>query len=118
MPFAIIGLFIATFKQDFRFDPFLFVKVLLCMIWARTAAMAFNRYIDRDIDDQNVRTKIREIPQGIVSPTSALALVILSSIAFVITTYFINPLCFYLSPVALAVVLGYSFTKRFTWLCH
>jgi 4-hydroxybenzoate polyprenyltransferase len=88
------------------------------MIFARTAAMAFNRYIDRDIDGQNIRTKVREIPQGIVSPASAAFLVFFSSIFFIITTYFINTICFQLSPVALAIVLGYSLTKRFTWLCH
>ena len=88
------------------------------MVWARTAAMAFNRYIDRDIDNRNARTKVREIPQGKISASSALLLVILSSVAFIITCYFINRLCFFLSPIALAVVLGYSLTKRFTWLCH
>ncbi len=88
------------------------------MIFARTAAMAFNRYIDRNIDAQNSRTAVREIPKGVVSPVAALTLVILSSVAFIITTYTINQICFYLSPVALIVVLGYSLTKRFTWLCH
>ena len=88
------------------------------MIFARTAAMAFNRYIDRRIDSQNARTNVREIPQGIVTPTSAIILVCISSLAFIITSYFINRLCFTLSPVALTVVLGYSLTKRFTWLCH
>ena len=101
-----------------HFNGLLFIKVLLCMIFARTAAMAFNRYIDRNIDEQNDRTKIREIPQGIVSPASAIFLVLISSFAFILTTYFINSICFVLSPVALAVVLGYSLTKRFTWLCH
>ncbi len=118
MPFAIIGFVIGISKPGYHFDGFLFLKVLLCMVWARTAAMAFNRYIDRDIDSQNSRTQIREIPQGKISPSAALALVILSSLAFVITTYFINRLCFLLSPIALGVVLGYSLTKRFTWLCH
>ncbi len=88
------------------------------MIFARSAAMAFNRYIDRNIDMQNERTKVREIPRGVISPASAAGLVFLSSAAFIITTYFINRLCFLLSPVALAVILGYSLTKRFTWLCH
>ncbi len=88
------------------------------MIFARTAAMAFNRFIDRDIDSKNQRTAVREIPKGVIRPQSALMLVIFSSLAFVITTYSINTICFYLSPVALLVVLGYSLTKRFTWLCH
>jgi 4-hydroxybenzoate polyprenyltransferase len=80
--------------------------------------MAFNRYIDRQIDIENARTAIREIPAGIVKPGSALIFVIINCILFVATTYFINSLCFYLSPIALLVVLGYSVTKRFTALCH
>ncbi len=93
--------------------------VLMCMVFARSAAMAFNRYIDRKIDLANPRTaEIREIPNGTIAPKSALIFVIISSILFITTTYFINPICFYLSPVALAVVLGYSLTKRFTALCH
>jgi len=88
------------------------------MVLARTAAMAFNRYADRDIDSLNERTKNREIPAGIVSARSALFLVIASSVLFVYMTWLINKPCFYLSPLALAIVLGYSLTKRFTFLCH
>jgi 4-hydroxybenzoate polyprenyltransferase len=81
--------------------------------------MAFNRFIDRKIDLANPRTaKVREIPNGTISSKSALIFVIINCVLFVVTTYFLNPLCFYLSPVALAVVLGYSLTKRFTALCH
>ena len=88
------------------------------MVFARTSAMAFNRYADRDVDAVNERTRIREIPAGKISPTSALTLVIFSAFLFIVTTYSINNICFYLSPVALAIVLGYSLTKRFTALCH
>lgn len=88
------------------------------MITARNAAMAFNRYIDRFFDAQNERTKIREIPSGIINPQSALLFVIINCLLFVLLTFFINELCFYLSPIALAVILGYSYTKRFTPLCH
>jgi len=95
-----------------------FILVLLCMIFARSAAMAFNRFLDRNFDAKNPRTAIREIPAGIISSNSALRFTILMSVLFITTTYFINPICFYLSPVALFVVLGYSFTKRFTPLCH
>lgn len=94
------------------------VLVVLCMVFARSAAMAFNRYADRKIDEKNPRTAVREIPAGIISAKSALAFTILMSVLFVFTSYLINSLCFALSPVALAVVLGYSFTKRFTALCH
>lgn len=118
LPFAIIGYFLAITFTEASFDPILFALIILCMIFARSAAMAFNRFIDRKIDVQNARTAIREIPAGIVKPTSALIFVIINCLLFIITTYFINPLCFYLSPVALIVVLGYSLTKRFTSLCH
>ena len=92
--------------------------VVLCMVFARSAAMAFNRYIDREFDGKNPRTVIREIPAGLISPKAALLMVIICCLAFVICTYYINRTCFYLSPVALFVVLGYSYTKRFTPLCH
>ena len=92
--------------------------VLLCMIFARSAAMAFNRYLDRKFDEKNPRTAIREIPAGIITPKNALAFTIINCLLFVAATWFINPICFYLSPVALFVVLFYSYTKRFTALCH
>ena len=118
LPFAIIGYFLGITFSDAQFEWKLFALVILCMVFARSAAMAFNRFIDRKIDIQNTRTAIREIPAGIVEPQSALLFVIINCVLFVATTYFINSLCFYLSPVALAVVLGYSLTKRFTALCH
>ncbi len=92
--------------------------VVLCMIFARSAAMAFNRYLDRNIDAKNPRTAVREIPKGIISANNALAFTIVSCVLFIATTFFINRICFYLSPVALLIVLGYSYTKRFTPLCH
>jgi 4-hydroxybenzoate polyprenyltransferase len=95
-----------------------FVLVILCMIFARSAAMSFNRYLDRSFDAKNPRTAIREIPKGIISAKNALAFTIVSCVLFLVTCFFINRLCFYLSPVALIVVLGYSYTKRFTPLCH
>lgn len=118
LPFAIIGYFLALSSTKLTFDFNLFLLIILCMVFARSAAMAFNRYIDRKIDEQNVRTAIREIPAGAVKPQSALLFVIVNCLLFIATTFFINPICFYLSPVALAVVLGYSLTKRFTALCH
>ena len=118
MPFALIGFFLGLTKESETFTWTLLVKVVLCMIFARTAAMAFNRYADRHIDEQNERTRQREIPGGILSASSVLLLVIISAGLFIGVTYTINSICFYLSPVALLVVLGYSYTKRFTWLCH
>ena len=118
LPFALLGFFLGALEtgQGFRWP--LFVLVLLCMVFARSAAMAFNRYLDRDIDEANPRTKTREIPAGIISPQSALLFVVINCFLFIATTWFINPLCFYLSPLALSVILGYSYTKRFTFLCH
>jgi 4-hydroxybenzoate polyprenyltransferase len=96
----------------------LFVLVILCMIFARSAAMAFNRYLDRNFDAKNPRTAIREIPAGIISKESALRFVIINCLLFVTATFFINRICFLLAPVALFVILFYSYTKRFTPLCH
>lgn len=120
LPFALLSFFLAISETGSTtvFPWRLLGLILLCMVFARSAAMAFNRYTDRRIDAANARTVIREIPSGVISPTSALWFVILMSVAFMATTWFINPLCFYLSPVALLVILGYSYTKRFTWLCH
>lgn len=95
-----------------------FLLVLGCMIFARSAAMAFNRYLDRSFDALNPRTAIREIPAGILKANSVLLFTIINCILFIVCTFFINRLCFFLSPVALLVVLGYSYTKRFTPLCH
>jgi len=95
-----------------------FSSMLVCMVTARSAAMAFNRYLDRQFDAKNPRTAIREIPSGIIKANNALAFVIINCIAFVITTFLINRICFYLSPIALFVILFYSYTKRFTALCH
>jgi len=92
--------------------------VILCMIFARSAAMAFNRYLDRNFDAKNPRTAIREIPAGIISKESALRFVIINCLLFIAATFFINRICFLLSPVALFVILFYSYTKRFTPLCH
>ena len=143
MPFALIGFFLGLFSGKIEYGVgqwnlnrtvgwgwditnfvwwksiiIKFILVILCMIFARSAAMAFNRYLDRDIDALNPRTAIREVPKGIITPKNALIFTIVSCALFVITCFFINRICFFLSPVALAVVLGYSYTKRFTPLCH
>jgi len=117
MPFALIGFFLATKNNEIEWITL--VYVVLCMIFARSCAMAFNRYIDKDIDKANTRTaKIREIPTGKISAENALLFVVINAILFVVTTYFINFLCFKLSPIVLIIILGYSYTKRFTALCH
>lgn len=118
LPFAMIGFTLAVVREGYSFEWGLFVKVLLCMVFARTAAMAFNRYLDRKFDAMNPRTAKREIPAGIIKPQHALAFTIVNCILFIITTYFINTMVLYLSIVALFVILFYSYTKRITALCH
>ena len=118
LPFAMIGFFLGLMDSTKPFNWLLFVLVILCMVFARNAAMAFNRYLDRNIDAKNPRTSMRDIPAGRVSAREALLFVIVNCVLFIATTYFINNLCFFLSPIALFVVLFYSFTKRFTALCH
>jgi len=118
LPFAIIGFFLAVYTTPYGFSAGKLVLMLTCMIFARNAAMAFNRYLDRDIDALNPRTATRDIPAGRIRPSEALAFTIVNSLCFMVATWFINTVCFFLSPVALAVILGYSYTKRFTPLCH
>jgi 4-hydroxybenzoate polyprenyltransferase len=131
-PFALIGFFLGIENIQHIFSPttwqktkfyfenrwFIFFLIVLCMIFARSAAMAFNRYLDRRFDALNPRTAIREIPKGIITPKNALVFTLFNCLLFVACCFLINRLCFFLSPVALAVVLGYSYTKRFTSLCH
>jgi 4-hydroxybenzoate polyprenyltransferase len=140
MPFAFIGFFLAwkqleaneqAISADFYppgwlyYEPALLsglwqklLLIILCMVFARSAAMAFNRYLDRQYDAKNPRTAVREIPAGVIPARNALLFTVISSLLFIVCTFLINRICFYLSPVALAVVLGYSYTKRFTVLCH
>jgi 4-hydroxybenzoate polyprenyltransferase len=117
LPFAIVGFFYAI-KSGYKFDGTKLVYVLLCMVFARSAAMAFNRYVDHKFDALNPRTKNREIPSGIITVRSTFWFVFINALLFITTTLFINPICFYLSFVALFIILGYSFTKRFTPICH
>lgn len=133
MPFAMIGFFLGILRHrlpasqaesieggaaDWQNIALKLLLVMFCMVFARSAAMAFNRWLDKNFDARNPRTAIREIPAGIISANRALLFVVVNSFLFVVTTLFINPLCFYLSFVALFVILFYSYTKRFTPLCH
>ena len=127
MPFAMIGYFLGVAPPlshpdhegaGVGFNWSTLLLVILCMVFARNAAMSFNRYADRVIDAKNPRTDKREIPAGIIKPQSALVFVMVNAVAFVVACRWLNPLVFYLSPVALLVVLGYSLTKKYTALCH
>ena len=147
MPFALIGFFLGIkhfdnyalsvvpgwhttiypqgiphFAQPFLIDIKIFIRLFLlvigCMIFARSAAMAFNRWLDAKYDALNPRTAVREIPAGVIKSNNALLFTIVNCVLFIACTFFINRLCFYLSSVALFVILFYSYTKRFTALCH
>ena len=118
MPFAFIGFFLAVSYTDNQFSLLILLLIILCMVFARNAAMAFNRYADREIDKNNPRTALREIPAGILKAKAVLWFVIINSLLFIATTFFINPLTFLLSPIALIIVLGYSLSKRFSFLSH
>ncbi len=117
-PFAMIGYFLGLQSQEWKFEPMLLLLVILCMLFARSAAMSFNRIIDLEFDKKNKRTQNRELPKGALNIRSALVFSIASSLLFILVTFFINKICFHLSPVALIIILGYSYTKRFTSLCH
>lgn len=115
LPFALASLLVATGgRPTFR----LLALVVAAMVLARTCAMAYNRFLDADLDARNPRTKDRPIPSGRVGKGETLVLAVLGAAGFVAVTWFINPLAFRLSPLALFVMLAYSHTKRFTWLSH
>jgi 4-hydroxybenzoate polyprenyltransferase len=138
MPFALIGFFLGIFSfkkeldsplipaslfwqmiGDMKMDYLkILLLVVLCMVFARSAAMAFNRYLDRQFDAKNPRTAIREIPKGIISANSALMFTIVCCVLFVVCCYLLNTAVLVLSPIALFVIGCYSYTKRFTALCH
>lgn len=117
LPFAAVAVAFAV-ADGGRLTVLNGLLVLGCMVTARNAAMGFNRWADRRLDAANPRTAVREIPAGQLSAQAALTFVVVNVTLFVGFTYLLNPLVWALSPVALAVVLGYSYTKRFTALCH
>ena len=92
--------------------------IIIAMVSARSGAMGLNRIIDRKIDAANPRTANREIPSGKINVGSAVFFTVLSLTVFVFSAYMLNPLCLKLSPIAVAVLFIYSYTKRFTWLSH
>jgi len=92
--------------------------ITIAMVGARSAAMGFNRLVDRHFDAENPRTSVRALPQGLVSPLQVIAFSLVSSLLLIYAAYRLNPLCFLLSPLALSIVFFYSYTKRFTFLAH
>lgn len=123
MPFALISFTYALrcgISEPLRTHEWLVLlaQVVACMIFARNVAMAFNRWADRDIDKANPRTAGREIPAGVISPRNALVFVVLNAVLFIAVSATINTLAALLSPVALAVIMLYSYCKRFTAAAH
>lgn len=119
MPFALLSFTYAVTTRDVDVNIWrLLTQVVLCMVFARNVAMGFNRWADRYIDAQNPRTADREIPAGRVSARGAVIFVVINAVLFVATAATINALCGWLSPVALAIVMFYSYCKRFTSMAH
>lgn len=118
LPFALASMVVASRETHGWPGWRTSLLILAAMVCARTAAMGFNRIADRKFDALNPRTAQRHLPTGQISLGSASILVALSAAGLVLVTYFINPICFYLSPVALATIFFYSFTKRFTDFSH
>ncbi len=121
MPFALLAFTYAvkTMPEDVGLNVWvLLAQVVMCMVFARNVAMGFNRWADRDIDAKNPRTAQREIPAGEISPRAAITFVVINAVAFIVVAATINSLTAWLSPVALAVVMFYSYCKRFTSLAH
>ncbi|MBP9887679.1 MAG: putative 4-hydroxybenzoate polyprenyltransferase [Leptospiraceae bacterium] len=120
LPFAGLASVIAILQSSLGLNELLWklLLILICMFTARSAAMGFNRYIDRDFDKKNPRTANREIPSGVLSPQSVLGFTILFSILFLIASFLLSPLCFYLAIPTLFIILFYSYSKRFTVFCH
>jgi 4-hydroxybenzoate polyprenyltransferase len=118
LPFALAAMGIAA--RENRGWPGLrtFCLILAAMVCARTAAMSFNRIVDREFDKANPRTSMRHLPSGQISLSSAWLLCLVSALGFIAASYLLNPLCFYLSPVALLLIGFYSLTKRFTSYTH
>lgn len=118
LPFALVAFLLALREPGARFTWVLLLQLLGCMVFARSAAMGFNRWADREIDAKNPRTAGRDIPSGRISPRQALIFTLVNAVLFIAVAWTINPLCGGLSFLALVFLLGYSYLKRFTWLCH
>lgn len=115
LPFALMAFLVAV-RKDLQVA--LLLKVVLAMVFARAAAMAYNRWTDRHLDALNPRTQEREIPKGVIPPGAALAFAVACALGFLLVALWIAPICFWLGLPVLAVLLGYSHAKRFTVLSH
>ena len=116
LPFALAGAVLATRESGFTWTQGLWIVV--AMVCARNAAMGFNRLVDRRLDIANPRTIGRELPAGTLSPVAVVVFTVLLLAGFVLAASALNRLCLMLSPLAVAIILGYSYTKRLTWGSH
>jgi 4-hydroxybenzoate polyprenyltransferase len=115
LPFAYVGMLLAANGLPSLAS---FIWITMAMVGARTAAMALNRLIDARIDAQNPRTAVRHLPRGLVKPQEAMALALVSLVVLLVAAANLGPLPLLLLPLAVLFLVGYSYTKRFTWLCH
>ncbi len=118
LPFALISFVLASRRPPGSFSADTLLWIVLAMVGARSAAMAFNRIADADLDAQNARTSRRHIPAGLLSRAQVWLFLAAAILLFELAAWRLNRLCLLLSPVALFAILGYSYTKRFTSLCH
>lgn len=118
LPFALTGALLAVRDAGYRLEVARFFWIVVAMIGARSAAMAFNRLLDTEIDARNPRTRMRHLPAGVLSKTFTWGFVLASSAVFIGAAGALNRLCLILAPLALAIVFFYSFTKRFTAFSH
>ena len=116
LPFALSGAALASITAPVSMEAI--VWIIVAMVGARSAAMGFNRLVDRDVDAANPRTSARELPKGVIRPKQVGVFVVVSCLAFIYAAYRLNPLCLALAPIALLVVLSYSYLKRWTWASH
>jgi 4-hydroxybenzoate polyprenyltransferase len=115
LPFAFLGMLLAAGGwPSWRTVGW----IVVAMVGARSAAMAFNRLVDRRIDAANPRTATRALPAGLVTPGAVAAFILASAALLALAAWELNPLAFALTPVALAILFLYSYTKRFTWAAH
>ena len=119
LPFAYLGMVLGSYEKFNHLPTWgQFFWITLAMVGARSAAMALNRLIDNVVDGLNPRTKMRAIPQGKLSIKETIVFVTASLLVFIVATLQLSPLAIKLLPIALIVLVFYSYTKRFTWLCH
>ena len=118
LPFALTGALLAIREGGTRGIAGKLLWIVVAMVGARSAAMAFNRLVDSDLDARNPRTRMRHLPAGLLSRGFAWGFVAISAMVFFLAARALNPLCLRLAPVALGIVFFYSFTKRFTTFSH